>query len=181
MKKIVILIIAISSYSSIFAQNASNNSDYLGKDISELAFYDLDDNTILLSTFRGKYLYVDFWFSACKPCVAEAPSAKLLKDTLKNENIVFINVSIDLSKDKWKEAISKYEITGTNLWTGPMSRFKSVDEINAYYERLNIHTFPRYMIVNPEGIVINANASRPSEYLENNQIVDEILKDRRIH
>jgi thiol-disulfide isomerase/thioredoxin len=56
----------------------------------------------------GKTIYVDFWFTACAPCIREIPhSIALQKYFSKDTNIVFLNICIDNNERKavWKEMV----------------------------------------------------------------------------
>jgi len=135
-------------------------SKLIGKDISEVVLIDLDGKEISFSFFNGSYLYVDFWFSACKPCIAEIPASKELEEMMENENIVFVNVSFDISEDKWKKTIDKYKISGENLWVNP------IENMEYFNKEYNMSSFPKYWIVSPEGLILHPDAGRPSDYIK---------------
>jgi len=135
-------------------------SELIGKDISDLQLINLKGETIAMKSFKGKYLYVDFWFTGCKPCIAEFPSARELEDKLQNKDIIFVNISFDPSQDKWKESVKKFEIVGENLWVG------SIEKREVWTTEYNMTFFPRYWIVNPDGIILHPDAEHPSKYLE---------------
>ena len=141
-------------------------SELIGKDISDLQLINLKGETIAMNSFKGKYLYVDFWFTGCKPCIAEVPSARALEDKLQNKDIVFVNISFDLSQDEWKESVKKFEIAGENLWVG------SIEKRDVWTAEYNMMVFPRYWIVNPDGIILHPDAERPSKYLQ----IEELLE-----
>ncbi len=109
----------------------------------------------LFLMYKNKIIYIDFWASWCIPCRNEMPISKKLQNEFNNEDIVFIYISIDLDKDKWRNAYTeekinlKYNFLATNY---PNSNF---------YLESNLKTIPRYLLYN-KGKLINNNAPRPS-------------------
>lgn len=99
----LILFIVISS-GFVFYQHAEKNHSPQHFS-SEL----LDGNhvPVTLAQFKGKVVFINNWASWCPPCVAEMPSIQNLKNTLKDENIVFIMVSYDDSPEKALRFIQK--------------------------------------------------------------------------
>lgn len=121
----------------------------------------IDDkgNTIKLSDFRGMLVYIDCWSSYCGPCISEMPSMRKLAENLKGKKIVLISISADKNIDKWKRKLNEFELTNTiNLCTkGAHHSFN-----NDY----NAKAFPRYILIDKEGLIIDATADKPSRIKE---------------
>lgn len=145
------------------AQLSSDVTRIPGKNVFGKKLLNQEGDTVTLEEFRGKFLYVDFWFSQCKPCIAEIPFAKRLKSQMENENIAFINISFDVSNARWRETIEKYDIQGVNYRVA--GRLK---------EEFIITVFPRYWLVSPEGNILNPGAGRPSDYVDNDLLKKEM-------
>ena len=66
----------------------------------------LDGSVKSLSDFKGKVLYLNFWASWCKPCVKKMENLKSIQPELKRAGVQFVNISLDKSKDTWKNTIA---------------------------------------------------------------------------
>ncbi|HEX9825397.1 MAG TPA: TlpA disulfide reductase family protein [Flavobacteriaceae bacterium] len=111
-----------------------------------------------LDDFIGKYVYIDIWATWCTWCLKEVPYLKELeKKYEKNDNIEFVSISIDFNDrhEAWKKMIEKKELGGVQLFAD--SAFQS-DFIKKY----KITGIPRFILIDPEGNIISANAPKPS-------------------
>lgn len=124
----------IGSYAMDFTQN-----DTLGKPVS-------------LSSFRGKYVLVDFWASWCGPCRRENPNVVKVFNKFSDKNFTILSVSLDRpdAKDKWLAAIHKDGLTWTHV-----SDLKYWD--NAVAKQYGIRAIPQNLLLDPQGKIIAKN------------------------
>jgi thiol-disulfide isomerase/thioredoxin len=117
-----------------------------------------DGTTTSLDDLKGKYLYLDIWATWCGPCIAEIPSLKKLEKEFHGKNIEFVSISIDRMKDheKWKKMIVDKELKGIQLFAD--SNWES-----QFIKDYMIKGIPRFILIDPQGNIINANAPRPSD------------------
>lgn len=66
-----------------------------------------DGTELALSSFRGKYVLIDFWASWCGPCRKENPEVVALYNRYKDRGFEVYGVSLDESKEQWVNAITK--------------------------------------------------------------------------
>lgn len=125
---------AIGGYAMDFTQN-----DTLGKPVS-------------LSSFRGKYVLVDFWASWCGPCRRENPNVVKVFNKFRDKNFTILSVSLDRpdAKDKWLAAIHKDGLTWTHV-----SDLKYWD--NAVAKQYGIRAIPQNLLLDPKGKIIARN------------------------
>ena len=117
-----------------------------------------------LKDFYGKFIYIDVWATWCGPCKAEIPSLKKLESKYKTKNIEFISISVDDARrrgtmekayESWKKMVKNKQLTGTQLITG---NGWNTDFIQDY----KINAIPRFILIDPKGNIIDADAPRPS-------------------
>jgi peroxiredoxin len=108
---------------------------------------DVNGKLVSLSSFRGKYLLVDFWASWCGPCRAENPNVVKAYNQYKDKNFTILSVSLDQDKSKWLEAIKKDGLTWTHV-----SDLKYWN--NAVAVQFGIQSIPASFILDPNGKII---------------------------
>ena len=129
-----------------------------------------------LADLKGKYVYVDVWATWCGPCIREIPSLKKVEEQFHNENIEFVSTSIDElgSRDKWFDMVNDKELGGMQLMAD--NAWQS-DFVQAY----GIDGIPRFILIDPDGNIVSADAPRPSnpkliELLESELGIEEESK-----
>ena len=78
---------------------------------------DVDGKPVTLSSFRGKYVLVDFWASWCGPCRQENPNLVKTYNKYKTKNFTVLGVSLDRPDGKadWLKAIKNDGLTWTQV------------------------------------------------------------------
>lgn len=77
----------------------------IGAMAPEIALANEKGEIVTLSSFKGKYVLVDFWASWCGPCRGENPNVVTAYEKYKHKNFTVLGVSLDDNKENWLEAI----------------------------------------------------------------------------
>ena len=124
---------------------------------ADFSMPDINNNTVTLSSFKGKYVYIDLWATWCGPCIAEIPALKQIEQKYSTANIAFVSISIDkpADKKKWQDYVRNNHLEGTqliaeNAWE------------SAFVKQYGVASIPRFILIDPEGKIVAANALRPS-------------------
>ena len=150
---------------------ANQFSDLTGKPSPAFENYEnYKGGTTSLSDLKGKYVYVDVWATWCGPCKVEIPSLKRLEKAYHGKNIEFVSISVDngrgyraetpelaltASKEGWKKMIAEKEMGGIQLFSDNGWR-------SEFVQNFKINGIPRFILIDPNGNVVNADAPRPS-------------------
>lgn len=67
--------------------------------VSEVLYEDLEGNEVVIESFKGKKLVLNYWATWCKPCIEEMPAMARAQELLKDDNFVFLFAS-DQSLEK---------------------------------------------------------------------------------
>jgi peroxiredoxin len=126
---------------------ASQPAQWVGKPAPELSLPDVNGNEIKLSSFKGKYVLVDFWASWCVPCRKENPNVVEAYNKYKSKNFTVLGVSLDKEKDDWIKAIQKDNLSWTQV--SDLQEWNSVA-----VSTFNFNGIPFNLLLDPEGKII---------------------------
>jgi thiol-disulfide isomerase/thioredoxin len=139
----------------IFFIGFRTQAQQVGAPAPEITLQSIEGTQVSLSDFKGKVVLIDFWATWCKPCVAEIPYSKKLKEKYANNtDIVFLYISIDPEASKWEKFVKSKKIQGTHL-------IVPHEQKDYYIEHYNVVTIPRFLLVDKKGNIANADAPWP--------------------
>jgi peroxiredoxin len=128
-------------------EDANMTSVKIGQEAPDFSLPDLSGKKVSLSSFRGKYVLVDFWASWCKPCRMENPNVVKAYNEYKNKNFTVLGVSLDKKKEAWADAIKTDGLTWNHV--SDLQFWES-----AVVPLYGINSIPTNMLLDPQGKVV---------------------------
>lgn len=146
-----------NQYAVQMYESAAKMKGFVGKPSAEFDYENHKGGKTKLSELKGKYVYIDLWATWCGPCRAEIPFLQKVEEKYHGKNIEFVSISVDVLKDheKWKKFVTDKQLGGTQL-------FSDSDWKSAFVTSYEVTGIPRFILIDPNGNVVSADAARPS-------------------
>jgi len=152
-----------SKYGTTVKKFLELSTDFeIGDKAMDFQLPDLEGNLMGLSSFKGKYILLDFWSSNCGPCLMENPNLLKNYKAYKDRGFEIIGICLDKNKEDWANTVKKYSM----IWT-TVSDLKSFDgDVPLTY---HVFFIPTYYLIDPNGVII--------EKIEGRGQLDEKIKN----
>ncbi|MCU7551954.1 TlpA family protein disulfide reductase [Chitinophagaceae bacterium LB-8] len=118
---------------------------------------------------NAKYLFIDFWGSWCKPCIAGLPDLIEFKKELSGKGVAFVGIAYDKEEnvDMLKDIITTYKIEWPQSFIPMNSSYSLIKKYNVQY-------FPSFLLIDSENKIIYR--AKGMEGLERIKQVIETMK-----
>lgn len=136
---------------SVTVGNETAGSFGEGDLLPDIALPGPDGDTVMLSALRGSIVLVDFWAAWCPPCREENPNLVTMYDAYHHRGFDIYQVSLDIRKEDWTEAIRKDRL----------GRWKHVSDLryrdSEVVKRFGLTEIPYNYLIDRDGRVIAVN------------------------
>ncbi|MGB0390114.1 MAG: TlpA family protein disulfide reductase [Salibacteraceae bacterium] len=128
----------------------------IGRLAPEFKLNDQNGVPISLKKYRGKYVFLDFWATWCKPCIKSMAVLNSIYPTYK-DSVVFISICIDENEDFFQSFVERNNYP----WV-----FSYAENQASLKEDYKVFALPLYYLIDKEGKLIQSPAFGPGEGLE---------------
>lgn len=119
-----------------------------GSKVEDFEMLNEKGETVRISDFKNKIVYLNFWGTWCKPCIANIPDLnKFIKSYQESEDVIFLNVAIRSNEGDWKKSIQKFDLKGLNLF---IPKGEIHDKVRSKFGATGV---PHYAILGKENIL----------------------------
>lgn len=133
------------AYTKVFTGKST-----VGVQAQDFMLLDTANHPVKLSSYKGKYVLLDFWASWCSPCRADNPHLKAAYAKYHQQGFDILSVSLDVAsaKAKWLKAIDHDQI---GEWTHVADLKNQINTVVALY---GIQGIPQNFLIDPSGKII---------------------------
>lgn len=146
-----------------------------GTPAPDMTLTDFDGKEVSLSSLRGRYVYIDIWAEGCGPCMMEFQKVEKLhrKYEAYKDQITYLFVCARGKKENCRKIIEKYHLQdkGIHLFADKAHQAEA--------KKYDMEMWPLYVLIDPEGKIVEYNTARPSFLLHDTEnIFDRCLKKK---
>jgi thiol-disulfide isomerase/thioredoxin len=132
------------------------------------------EDMMQLPGIKGKYAYIDLWATSCVPCIYEFKYNDEIHQLLAQyNNIVPVYISIDEDRKIWENGVRKFNLKGYHIMA---SKSLNEDIGIKVYHATKVGYIPRYLLLDPDGNIVNDDLPRPSKSSQLKPILATALK-----
>ena len=143
-RSIYLVLIAVAIYFSgcgVSEEKVEEKAELPAEIVDRINLVDLDGKSISLNDYKGKTVFLNYWATWCRPCIAEMPDIDEAAKILSEEDFVFLAAS-DESLDKINKYVDEVDYP-----------FKFVRSLTSVFD-MEIMALPTTMIIDKNGKIV---------------------------
>jgi thiol-disulfide isomerase/thioredoxin len=136
-----------------------------GNEAPDFTLFMKDNKRFTLSSYRGKYVLLDFWASWCYPCRKAIPHWKAVHANYHAKGFDIISITNDYDRKAWIKAMNQEKMP----WLQLIDKFPSKSSTAEVATRYNVDSIPFYVLLDKEGKIM--------VYSDSEEAIDDKLKE----
>jgi len=137
----------------------------VGRMAPDFTLTTLDGDSITLSDFRGKTVFINFWATWCGPCRSEMPYIQELYEEQSETGVAILAIDVGENLAEVEEFIRDYSLTFLVL----------LDMSGTVAEKYNIRAIPTTYFIDSDGIIRDMQIGAFSNVTEIKDILSKIF------
>ena len=134
-----------------------------GAEAPAFTLKDLDGKEVSLSSFKGKYVLLDFWGTWCGWCIKGMPDMKEAYQKYKNV-MEIVGIDCGDTEERWREGVKEHELPWVNLYNSEEAK------VDVMYGVLG---YPTKILLDKDGKIVEVFVGESEEMYKK---LAEILK-----
>lgn len=120
--------------------------------LPEIRYANIQNDTLSLSSFKGKYIILDFTILQAEGAPAAIENLRKIYNKFKHKGVEIYQVCLDPNKADWEKAVKYFRINWPCVW--------DPDGLNSRAaQSWNIQNIPANYIINPRYEIVGKNLS----------------------
>jgi thiol-disulfide isomerase/thioredoxin len=168
-KKVITLIPSGNDERSLqYAKLDTFKNSLINKPVAAFNLVDINKNTWNTDKLKGKIIIINFWFTACNPCIQEMPHLNKLVAENKDSFVLFIAPAPE-NETQVKKFLKKYAFD-----------YNIIPSSTEFISAMDIKNFPTHLVVDKEGIIRQVFIGYADDIKEKLQAeIDKLVNQQR--
>lgn len=115
-------------------------------------------DTVRLTDYAGKVVYIDNWATWCGTCIQQKPDVLKVAESIDDPDLVVLMLSVDRSAARWERYIGDHPNEVRHVIEARVLD----EELSAYTDQYSISFLPRYVLIDREGRIVDSNLKAAS-------------------